>query len=75
MIQDIHGIYHNEYQNLTPEQEDYVMFVQGRSVLMSRDSEQTIRYITYGELKKLGFSRTKTLGYGGDCCDFHFYKK
>ena len=31
--------------------------------------------ITYGELKKLGFSRTKTLGYGGDCCDFHFYKK
>lgn len=50
MIQDIHGIYHNEYQNLTPEQDDYIMFAQGRSVLMSRDSEQTIRYITYGEL-------------------------
>ena len=31
--------------------------------------------ITYGELEKIGFSRTKTLGYGGDCCDFHFYKK
>ena len=31
--------------------------------------------ITYGGLKKIGFSRTKTLGYGGDCCDFHFYKK
>ena len=31
--------------------------------------------VTYGDLKKLGFSRTKTLGYGGDCCDFHFYKK
>ncbi len=31
--------------------------------------------VTYGELKKLGFSRTKTLGYGKDCCDFHFYKK
>lgn len=30
---------------------------------------------TLGELKKLGFSRTKTLGYGGDCCDFHFYRK
>lgn len=30
---------------------------------------------TYGNLKKLGFSRTKTLGYGDDCCDFHFYKK
>lgn len=30
---------------------------------------------TYGGLKKLGFSRTKTLCYGGDCCDFHFYKK
>mgnify|MGYP002621122471 CR=1 FL=1 len=25
--------------------------------------------------KKLGFKRTKTLGYGDDCCDFHFYKK
>ncbi len=31
--------------------------------------------VTYGDLRKLGFSRTKTLGYGGDCCDFHFYKK
>ena len=31
--------------------------------------------VTYGGLKKLGFSRTKTLGYGNDCCDFHFYKK
>lgn len=31
--------------------------------------------VTYGNLKKLGFSRTKTLGYGGDCCDFHFFKK
>lgn len=50
MIQDIHGIYHNEYQNLIPKQDDYIMFAQGRSVLMSRDSEQTIQYITYGEL-------------------------
>lgn len=31
--------------------------------------------VNYGGLKKIGFSRTKTLGYGGDCCDFHFYKK
>lgn len=31
--------------------------------------------ITYGDLKKLGFSRTQTLGTGGNCCDFHFYKK
>lgn len=31
--------------------------------------------ITYGNLKKIGFSRTKTLGYDGDCCDFHFFKK
>ena len=30
--------------------------------------------ISYGGLKKIGFSRTKTLGYGGDCCDFHFKK-
>lgn len=31
--------------------------------------------ITYGELNKIGFTRTQTLGYGGDCCDFHFFKK
>ena len=31
--------------------------------------------VTYGGLRKIGFSRTKTLGYGGDCCDFHFYSK
>lgn len=31
--------------------------------------------VNYGGLDKMGFSRTKTLGYGGDCCDFHFYRK
>lgn len=29
----------------------------------------------YGNLRKLGFSRTQTLGTGGSCCDFHFYRK
>ena len=31
--------------------------------------------VTYGGLKKIGFTRSQTLGYGGSCCDFHFYKK
>ncbi|RGF49294.1 hypothetical protein DW015_03170 [Ruminococcus sp. AF37-20] len=31
--------------------------------------------VTYGGLKKIGFTRTKTLGYGGDCCDFHMFRK
>lgn len=31
--------------------------------------------VTYGGLRKIGFSRSQTLGYGGDCCDFHFYQK
>lgn len=31
--------------------------------------------VTYGGLKKIGFTRTKTIGYGGDCCDFHFFRK
>lgn len=31
--------------------------------------------VTYANLKKIGFSRTTTLGYGGTCCDFHFFKK
>ena len=28
----------------------------------------------FGDLKKVGFHRTQTLGTGGDCRDFHFYK-
>lgn len=31
--------------------------------------------VTYGGLRKIGFTRTETLGYGGDCCDFHFFKR
>lgn len=31
--------------------------------------------VTYGGLKKIGFTRTKTLGYGGECCDFHMFRK
>ncbi len=31
--------------------------------------------ITYGNLQKIGFSRTQTLGYSQSCCDFHFFKK
>ena len=31
--------------------------------------------VNYEELEKIGFTRTKTLGYGRDCCDFHFFKK
>lgn len=31
--------------------------------------------VTYGGLKKIGFSRTQTLGCGGEACDFHFYRK
>ena len=31
--------------------------------------------VNYGGLRKMGFSRTTTLGYGGDCCDFHFFKR
>lgn len=30
--------------------------------------------VTYGGLKKIGFTRTQTLGYGGNCCDFHFLR-
>lgn len=30
---------------------------------------------SFGDLKKVGFRRTQTLGTGGDCCDFHFYQK
>lgn len=31
--------------------------------------------VTYGGLRKIGFSRTQTLGCGGSCCDFHFFRK
>ena len=28
-----------------------------------------------GGLRKIGFTRTKTFGYSGDRCDFHFFGK
>lgn len=31
--------------------------------------------VTYGGLRKIGFSHTQTLGCGGSCCDFHFFRK
>ena len=30
---------------------------------------------SFGDLKKVSFRRTQTLGTGGSCCDFHFHKK
>ena len=30
--------------------------------------------VTYGGLRKISFHRTQTLGRGGNCCDFHFYR-
>ena len=67
MIQDIHGIYHNEYQELVPKQADFIMFAQGRSVLMNRNSEQTIQYITYGELMEASGGNIST-----DACRYLF---
>lgn len=31
--------------------------------------------VTYGGLRKIGFTRTRTIGNGDDCCDFHFFRK
>ncbi len=31
--------------------------------------------VTYGECRKIGFARTQTLGWGGCCCDFHFFRR
>lgn len=30
---------------------------------------------TYGRLNRIGFTFTKKLSTGGDCCGFHFFKK
>lgn len=55
MIQDIDAVYHNEYDarldERGPENDDYVMFVTGRNVLMKKDTE-TISYLTYKEIKE-----------------------
>lgn len=49
MIQDITAIYHNEYKEQSPSVGDYIMFADGRSVLMKKDSE-VIEYLRYEEL-------------------------
>lgn len=50
MIQDITGIYHNEYKEQSPSEGDHIMFVSGRNVLMKKDSEE-IEYLKYEELE------------------------
>lgn len=50
MIQDITGIYHNEYKEQSPSEGDHIMFVSGRNVLMKKDSEE-IEYLRYEELE------------------------
>ncbi len=49
MIQDIAGIFHNEYKEQEPCEGDYIMFSQGRSVLLKKDSAE-IEYLRYEEL-------------------------
>lgn len=49
MIQDIAGIFHNEYKEQEPGDGDYIMFADGRSVLTKKDSEK-IEYLRYEEL-------------------------
>lgn len=49
MIQDIAEIYHNEYREQSPRVGDYIMFVNGRNVLMKKDSDE-IEYIRFEEL-------------------------
>lgn len=51
MIQDIQAKYHNEYKEALPKDNDYIMFVDGRSVLM-KQNEGLITYITYQEWKE-----------------------
>lgn len=50
MIQEIKsGIYHNEYREQSPEKGDYIMFAQGRSILMRKASED-IAYLHFEEI-------------------------
>ena len=50
MIQEIKiGIYHNEYREQRPEKGDYIMFAQGRSILMRKASED-IAYLHFEEI-------------------------
>lgn len=51
MIQDIAEIYHNEYGDFDPSAGDYIMFVNGRSVLMKKNTEE-IEYLRYEELEE-----------------------
>lgn len=72
MIQDIAERYHNEYKEQSPKEGDYIMFVNGRNVLLRKDSEE-IEYLRYEELEGI----TMTVRYlfsieqeKGDICRF-----
>lgn len=50
MIQDITAVYHNEYKEQSPSVGDYIMFVNGRNVLVKKDSEE-IEFLCYERLE------------------------
>lgn len=68
MIQEIHGIYHNEYHMQKPSDEDYIMFVQARSVLMNKDDKQPALYMTYKALQEASKGQ-----YPADTCRYLFH--
>ena len=52
MIQDIEPFtYHNEYKNISPREEDYVICVQGRDLLVREDGRDA-DYPRYGQIPK-----------------------
>lgn len=46
------------------------MFVEKDYKMKIKQQKQIEEFLSVGK-----YSRTKTLGYGKECCDFHFYKK
>lgn len=51
MIQDIGYSYKNEYRNQLPKDDDFCMFIQGRSVLLKKNAEE-IEYLRYRNVKE-----------------------
>ena len=51
MIQDISPhIYHNEYKNLSPKDQDFILIFQGNTVLV-RFQDDKLRYPTFSEVR------------------------
>ena len=74
MIQDIEPKLNNQYKNIKPKDNDYVLSYSGRRVLLSKKAE-TLEYLTYEKYKQINQGDDTLVYFFSIGNDSYFYEK